>query len=110
MTRSDLPEQISTINVINDGDDLVIRWKAPSPCSTPISKYDIEVSSYLLLGDAHDAAHAFITEHVGGAEHSTAVENGAKFGTVHVKGDQVIGALEAHGRSSYSIIHSVGYT
>ena len=68
------------------------------------------MSSYLLLGEEHNAAHAFITEHVGGAEHSTAVENGAKFGTVHIKGDQVIGALEAHGRSGFSIIHSEGYT
>jgi hypothetical protein len=98
------------LNVLNDGSDMVISWKTPPACTNSILKYEIQISSYLLLGEAHNAAHAFITEHVGGAEHSTAVENGAKFGTVHVKGDQVIGALEAHGRSSYSIIHSVGYT
>jgi len=103
MTRSDLPEQISTINVINDGDDLVIRWKAPSPCSTPISKYDIEVSSYLLLGDAHDAAHAFITEHVGGSNHGHTHSGDPVHGSAHLQGDPNIGGLAAHGSNSYHI-------
>jgi hypothetical protein len=88
---------------------MVITWTTPAPCSTQILHYNIQVTSYLLLGEAHNDAHSLITEHIGGAEHSTAIERGAKFGTVHIKGDWVVGALEAHGRDTYSIIHSQGY-